>query len=68
MTTITIELDDDVAARLQADAARDGIPVEELLATIVRERAAEVDTSPEVRAIIDRQIERYRNVFQRLSE
>ena len=68
MTTITIELDDDVAARLQADAASAGIRVEEFIAAIARERTVEADVSPEVAAIIARQIERYRDVFQRLAE
>jgi predicted transcriptional regulator len=68
MTTITIELDDEVAARLEADAARGGMRVEELVASLAREHTTAGEVSPEVEAIITRQFERYRDVFQRLSE
>ena len=68
VTTITVELEDDVAARLEADAERAGMAADKLLAAIARDHFQEAGLSEGAAEIIDRQFERYRGVFQRLSE
>ena len=68
MTTITVELEDDVAARLEADAELVGVAADKLLAAIARDHFQAAGLSEGAAEIMDRQIARYRSVFQRLSE
>ncbi len=65
MTTITIELDDDVAARLSRAAEARGVDVSALLATV----AGTIDApSDEFVAVTRSIIEEYRPVLRRLGE
>ncbi len=68
MTTITIELDDDVAARLAADAALAGMSVTGFVGTVLREAANSDGVNDEVRAIVRDTIERSKDVFRRLAD
>ena len=73
MTSITIQLDDAVYARLLKQARVLHIEVSELVAEAAAAISATGEAtastvSPEVAAIIARQIEYYRPVFRRLAE
>lgn len=57
-----------MAERLEADAERAGMAAGKLLAAIAREHFQEAGPTEGAVAIIERQFERYRDVFQRLSE
>ena len=69
MAAITIEIDDTLLEQLAAKAMAEATTVEALVieATARHLHGTRV-VSPEVRAIIDRQIETYRRVFDRLAE
>lgn len=70
MTVVTIELDDNVYARLEAQAASAHVSVEQLLAAVAISQS-EVSTdsvSDEFRELIERQSLRYERLFARLAE
>ncbi len=72
MTSLTIELDDAVYERLLKQAKARDVGVSDLIAEAASlyagGDASEAKVSPEVAAIIARQIEYYRPVFRRLAE
>ena len=65
MTTITVELEDEVAARLKRAADARGVDVSELLATVAGEISA---PSPEFVTVARAVIDEYRPVLRRLGE
>lgn len=70
MTTVTIELDDTVYAKLEAQAALAQLSVEQLLAVVATSQS-EADpgsVSPEFHELIERQSKRYERLFARLAE
>lgn len=66
MTSLVIELDDDVLRRLEPRAREAGLPVEAYVASLAETAAEAVD--PQVIAVMDELIEQYRPVFDRLAQ
>ena len=68
MATLTITLNDHLFEQLTEQAAEAALSPETVAAQIVSERLAIPHSSPEVRAIIARQLRQYRWAFDRLAE
>lgn len=70
MTTVTIELDDNVYEKLEAQAASAQLSVEQLLAVVAtsQSEASPGSVSQEFRELIERQSKRYERLFARLAE
>ena len=68
MATLTITLNDQLFEQLTEQAAEAELSPETVAAQIVAERLAVPHPSPEVRAIIARQLKHYRVAFDRLAE
>jgi hypothetical protein len=68
MATLTITLNDRLYAQLTEQAAEAESSPEAIAAQIVAERLDVPHPSPEVRAIIARQLQHYRVAFDRLAE
>lgn len=69
MTTVTFELEDDVFAKLAAQAAAAQISVEQLLAAVAvsQSEASPQTVSREFRELIEQQSKRYERLFARLA-
>lgn len=69
MATVTIELDDSVYEKLQAQAASAQLSVEQLLAVVAtsQSEASPGSVSPEFRDLIERQSQRYERLFALLA-
>ena len=69
MTTITVQVDDAVYARLLEQARAREIDVADLAADLLVAGASPgAEVSPEVATVIAKQIEIYRPLFRRLAE
>lgn len=68
MATITITLDDQLYSQLRDQAEESALTPEAIAAQIVSERLAIPHSSPEVRAIIARQLHDYERAFDRLAQ
>ncbi len=68
MATLQIELDDDMYRRLETRARERGLTVEDVAVAAVANEAQMETVSPEVAAIIERQLEQYGSVFHRLAQ
>ena len=68
MPMVTIELDPVVADALRGRAAAAQLSVEALLVALAEEHVRPSRVSPDVKAMIQSQIEQYRPAFDRLAE
>lgn len=68
MVRLTIELDDDTYARLEALAGATSVAPERAAADVLAMRLQADQVSPHVHEIIQRQLDQYRDVFRRLGE
>ncbi len=71
MATLTITIDDETFARLMERAADAEVDVEAVATALVTSGLAAdagKTVSPEVAAIIERQVEQFRPLFQRLAQ
>jgi hypothetical protein len=69
MATVTVELDDRTFAELEARARLQRVSVEQLVAAAARAHAeTEELVSDEFKALTERLIQEYRDVFSRLAQ
>ena len=68
MVTVTVELRDETYERLKAQADSLGLEVAALLAADLEARVPTEEVSEEVRGIIERQVNQYKDVFDRLAQ
>lgn len=71
MATLTITLDDEIFARLLERAARAEVEAEDVAVALLKSGLtpdATTTVSPEVATIIERQVEQFRPLFERLAQ